>query len=744
MSGTIHRGVAAALLLCLASSSGAVEFQRRATLKPQDLPSGMQDRYGTVVAADGDTVAIAIGKRPGPPIYGGAVEVWVRRDRTWQRQDTLPVGASALALRGDRLLIGLHGGTGMARLYRRVGDRWLLEQNLTPDDTVAGDAFGYSVALQDGRALVGAPGHDGAAGENQGMVYVFEQRGLLWRASSRIEAPSAQAGDLLGASVAWSDDLALASAVGYDGPDRSGQGAVFGFARQGDAWTEAFTLTAADGEAGDSFGVALAADAQRLVVGAHLDDVEGRANAGSARVFLRAGDRFSPEATLVDAAADALGYAVSLSGDAIALGSNAPAPAVFRLDAAGWQRATSPEAPSDDAVETVAIAGPVLAMGAPRTDVGQAQDRGIAVIAVQDGDGWDAQALLTSEDAPPSPTTFGWALDIDQGRAVIGAPGMCAGFCPPTVNVGAAHFFEIAPNGDFDSKQFALGLPSGYGDGYAHAVSLRGDRALVAGGGGSDWLESPTLDVFERKVGGYWRRVAQLSDAQGQPIEASHVAIDGDIAVAGNRFDLHLFHREADGQWRHEVRFPAGLRGAYALSALVLQGDTVAVGISSFSSEAENQGIVYVLVRRNGRWELDARLLGDALPHSGFGEELALHGNHLLVGESGAYGPSPGGGVLAYERTAAGWQSRGRLAVPKAERWHAGVAVHGDIAFAFARNGSDAAVHAFQFRGGTWQPAGRQAAAGPRLAFDGATLLVAQFGLNLNSAQEVEVFSIRR
>lgn len=754
MTSLIHRGVLAAFALCLAGAAGAVEFQRRPSLAAQPTPTGMQDRYGTVVAADGDTVAIAVGKRPGPPIYGGMVEIWVRRDGAWRRQAVLDEGAGALALRGDRLLIGMPGNPafpvpGAARIYRRTGEGWFLEARLSADGDEEGNAFGHAVALQNGRVLIGAPGADGPQGENQGAMYVFEQRGLLWRQTARIEAAASRPGDLLGASVAWSGELALGGAVGADVDGRSGQGAVLAFAPAGDgAWIPAFTLVAADGDAGDTFGIALAADSQRLVVGAHLDDVDGHIDAGSARVFQREGERFVPEATLVDAeaTAGALGYAVSLSGDVVAAGSNAPAPAVFRRGDAGWQRAASPEAASDDAAETVAVAGATLVMGAPRTDVGQGQDRGVAAIAVSENGIWRTQALLTTDDddAPRSPTTFGWMLSIDQGRALIGAPGLCAGFCPPTLNFGAAHFFERAPNGAFDPAGIALGLPSRYGDGYAHAVALRGDRALIAGGGGFDWEDRPSLDVFERDATGAWRRAAQLTDGQGEPFAASQVAIDGDIAVAGNRFDLYLFHRDAGGTWRHEAKFPAGLRGAYAMSALALHGNTVAMGISSWSGDEENQGAVYVLVRRNGRWELDARLLGDSLRHVGFGDQLALHGNHLLVGEDGDHGSRPGGGVIAYERTARGWESRGRLALPTAQRWHAGVAVHGDLAFAFARSGNDAAVHAFEFRGGTWHGAGRQPAAGPRLAFDGQTLLVSDFGLNLNDAREVEVFSIRR
>lgn len=753
MSIEIRRGLIAAGLLVLAGAAGAVEFQRQPTLLAQAPPQGLLDRYGTTVAAEGDTVAIAVGKQPGFLRYLGQVEVWARRDGSWRRQATIEGSGRfghALVLHGDLLLIGAPGepglpGAGQVEIHRRIGERWVLEDRVAAAGRADGDAFGHAVALQDGRVLVGAPGTDGPQGDNQGAMHVFESTGPVWRETARLQDPWAQAGDLLGASVAWSGDLALGGAVGLDVQGRGGQGAVLGFTRGGAGWNPAFTLTADDGETGDTLGIAMAADAQRLVVGAHLDDVDGRGDAGSARVFLREGGRFVPEATLTAAdGARALGYSVSLSGEAIALGGSAAAPTLFRRIGDAWQRTDSPEAASDDAALTVSLSGDTLAYGAPHTDVGTGEDRGVAAIAAY-AEGWTTQALISSDDTPEFNGTFGWDLAIDDGHALIGAPGLCGGFCPPTVNIGVGHFFERAPNGAMEPAGTVIGRPVRFADGYAHAVSLRGDRAIVARGGGYDWEDQPGVDVFERDVAGVWRRAAQLLDAGGQPFAASDVAIDGDIAAAGNRFDLHLFHRDADGTWRHEANFPAGLRGAYVMSALALDGNTLALGISSWSGEAQYQGIVYLLSRRDGRWQLDGRLLGDSLPHVGFGDQVALHGDHLLVGESGAFESRPPGGVLAYERTAAGWVSRGRLALPSGQRWHAGIAVRGDLAFAYAPGGGEAgAVHAFEFRGGAWRPAGRQPASGPRIAFDGETLLVSKFGLNLNTALEVEVFSIRR
>ena len=733
-----------------AAGSQAVTFEKKPSLFPEDAPSGLGDRYGMAVAIDGDTVAIGVGKRSGPTAYS-EVEVWVRREGAWQRQAVLPNPSvsgrfgQALALEGDLLLVGAPSAgdaqdPGSVVPYRRVDGEWIKQAALRGSDRASGDSFGHAVALEEGRALIGAPGKDGAAGENSGALYVFEASGLQWGEAARLEAPDGHAGDLLGASVAWSGDLALGGAVGADVGSALGQGAVEGFVRDGSGWRHRFTLLAADGAGGDSFGIALAADAQRVVVGAHLDMVEGRADAGSARVFARSGDVFVSEATLVDTdeGAGALGYSVALAGDIIVLGGRATTPRVFRRGAGGWSRSESPHAPSGDAVEAVAIAADTLAMGAPGTDVGASTDRGVAGIAAFDGGIWVEQTLLTSGRYAQG-TTFGYTLDIDEGQALIGGPGLCTGFCPSTFMPGAAYFWRRVAGGALVHERTLTGQPARYGDGFAHAVSIRGARALIASGGGFYWEEQPGVFVYERDAAG-WHRSAELRDAQGAALVATHVAIDGDVAVAGNRFDLHLFHRQADGTWRHEMKFPAGLRGSYGLTALALDGDTVALGIADFPGEEVGQGIVYLLGRRDGRWFLDARLLGDSRPHSGFGAELALDGDRLLVGEQGHREAAVAGGVLAFERGSFDWHLTGRLSLPSVVSYRAGLALRGDVAFAFA----DEAVHAFEQVGGQWLPAGSIAAAGPRLAFDGETLLVSRWDSDLDQTREVEVYAISR
>jgi hypothetical protein len=81
----------------------------------------------------------------------------------------------AFALQGNILLIGTHrddslaADAGAVHLYTHT-TQWAWERTYTAGDGVAGDWFGFAVALSQGTFLVGAP-HDDNQGNNAGAVY---------------------------------------------------------------------------------------------------------------------------------------------------------------------------------------------------------------------------------------------------------------------------------------------------------------------------------------------------------------------------------------------------------------------------------------------------------------------------------------------------------------------------------------------------------------------------------------------
>ncbi len=263
----------------------------------------------------------------------------------------------AVAISGDGLRViggarqrdvGSATDAGSARVFRRSGAGWIEEALLVAADAGAGDDLGRTVAIDgDGDvALVGAPLDDTAMGTDRGSVRVFRRSGTSWSEAPPI-APFA--GLQYGRAIALSGDGAyaivgdsfqanarvyrwdgaqfveqavLAAAVANFGGsvalDATGTYALVGapneprmavlnvgsvrvFHRVGTSWTEEATLRASDGAAGDVFGsaVALSADASVAIVGAPGDNTP-TADAGSARMFVRAGSAWSEEGTLLD------------------------------------------------------------------------------------------------------------------------------------------------------------------------------------------------------------------------------------------------------------------------------------------------------------------------------------------------------------------------------------------------------------------------------------------------------------
>jgi hypothetical protein len=95
------------------------------------------------------------------------------------------------------------------------------------------------------------------------------------------------------------------------------------FRRAGGAWKQEARLVAPDGSDGDWFGWAVAVLGDRVLVGAHQDDVAGEAS-GSAHVFRYRAGGWVHERRLTSsdlAAHDAFGFHLDLNADTAVVGA---------------------------------------------------------------------------------------------------------------------------------------------------------------------------------------------------------------------------------------------------------------------------------------------------------------------------------------------------------------------------------------------------------------------------------------
>lgn len=270
---------------------------RQAAKLHRDRP-GRNDMAGIAVALDGQVAVIGV---PGADEAGtdsGAVLVYERGSESWEKAAVLKAElagerfGSAVAVDGGRILVGASGNvpekasTGSAYVFESGDAGWRQVARLTPSDGVGGDAFGDAVALDGGRALVGARFAD-LEGSDEGAAYVFDLSERGWEQAGKLTAPEPSDRDQFGHAVALSGATALVGAPRVDDPERD-TGAVWAFEPGEGGWTLRARLSPADAGAYDRFGSAVAADGETVVAGAPQDippNADGEVVTGTVTVF---------------------------------------------------------------------------------------------------------------------------------------------------------------------------------------------------------------------------------------------------------------------------------------------------------------------------------------------------------------------------------------------------------------------------------------------------------------------------
>jgi hypothetical protein len=119
-------------------------------------------------------------------------------------------------------------------------------------------------------------------------VYVFVKPGPGWvngTQRAKLTASDHAVGDLLGSSVAVSDNIVVAGALNHDVGADANQGAAYEFIRPSGGWTDmtqSAELTAADGGPNDNLGQSVSISGDTMIAGAHQPGI----GPGAAYVFI--------------------------------------------------------------------------------------------------------------------------------------------------------------------------------------------------------------------------------------------------------------------------------------------------------------------------------------------------------------------------------------------------------------------------------------------------------------------------
>ena len=271
------------------------EWVEQAKLTAADGTQG--DRFGWRVAISEDTIFVGAVEADDLSGGSGAVYVFARDDGTWIQTQKLTPGDDAasdnfgrsISLRADYAIIGAKtqpdefgNFSGSAYVFAYNGDVWAEQAKLTPTNGTDSDRFGYSVAMGDGYAMVGAIG-DAESGAFSGAAYAFVRNGDTWTQQVRLTASDGALLHRFGFSLSVSGNTAVIGAIGSDGR-RANSGAAYVFVRDEGVWTEDFKITASDGDEEDQFGYSVSLSGGTALIGAARDNDNGDLS-GSAYVF---------------------------------------------------------------------------------------------------------------------------------------------------------------------------------------------------------------------------------------------------------------------------------------------------------------------------------------------------------------------------------------------------------------------------------------------------------------------------
>jgi hypothetical protein len=323
------------------------------------------------------------------------------------------------------------------------------------------------------------------------------------------------------------------------------------------------------------------------------------------------------------------------------------------------------------------------------------------------------QKLLASDGDPND--WYGRSVAIDGARLIVGARldddnGH---------DSGSVYVYELGSSGWTEVAKLVAQVPETGGE-FGSSVALSGDTIVVG-----SWLDdvrgfdSGSAFVFELTAFG-WTQIAELLPPELGPGDyyGSAVSVDGDRLVvaaqhdkglAGRSGTAYVFER-AGSAWLQTAKLiaPDGQQGDELGRAVSLSGDRVLLGAYKDGDLGLNAGSAYVFAYNGSSWNYEAKLLAaEGKAHDYFGGTVSLDGDRALVGGEGSAFEA----AYVFERGAGGWAETARLVASNSDEFDlygAAVSVRGDRVLVAARGHDDDGYHnsgsayLYEWSGGAW------------------------------------------
>ncbi len=612
-------------------------------------------RFGNSIVVSGDTALIsAPGTNPlsGSGSFAGAVYVYVRNNTTkkWDYRTTLRGGdtaaqhffGSSIALQNGRAVIGASGvsnkgaNSGKVYVFEDSGANWPQTASFQGGDTTAGHYFGGSVALSGDTLVVGASGVSGS-GSNSGAAYVFKL-GSGWTQQAKLTAPAPDAAAQLffGYSALMIDNQTVMIGTPYaNSRGKSSTGGIYIYRLVGGNWDFNGKMQSHDRQSGDSYGISLAYSlintTQTLIVGAPGVDDNGDG----------AGAAYSVNLT---------GINVDSDGDKIANAfDNCPVsnPNQENLDG---------DAKGDACDDDIDGDGALNGADAFPLDGNETLDT--------DGDGM-GNNIDPDADGDGIPDRIEVALGLnplDPADALLNPDGDK----DPLTNTPYTNLAEYLAGTDINNAadnpgtlkatyQKLISKDGTLNDNFGNSAAIAGDYAIIgAVNGKSNGSSSGAAYIFEKDDAGKWSQKAKLvaSDAANLAKFGSSVAIFDNVAVVGapgashsgftNAGAIYIFKRTLDPvsnkwEWPQQDILTAtqpGTNHYFGSSVAINSTSRVVVGAPGAhkNSRITNTGAAYVFEFDGSNWQQRKLTAFDSKGNDGFGSSVAVTGDLVMAG----------------------------------------------------------------------------------------------------------------
>jgi len=279
-----------------------------AKLTATDGAEGDMFGYSVTISSD-DNYAIVGAKydNVGTALKQGSAYIFARSGAVWSQQAKLTASdGEALSYfgnsvdmdrNGDRVVIGAIGArisypivgyyeTGVAYVFERSGTSWSQEEKLLASNGADNACFGSSVSIDGDYIIVGADKskanyiQDWTAGE----AYIFLRNGSSW-SEQAILSPMVNYGGGFGKSVSIYDNYVVVGAPNETGYGGVAMGLSYLFKRTGITWSQNANFEASNAYDYDRFGNSVSINSDRVLVGAHYNNVGNNFNQGSVYIF---------------------------------------------------------------------------------------------------------------------------------------------------------------------------------------------------------------------------------------------------------------------------------------------------------------------------------------------------------------------------------------------------------------------------------------------------------------------------